>query len=190
MNDLVSVDRVRPFHGAGPGDVMHASGLLGASPAPERLLAEVAGLARPGGWVVLQEVDAASWELPAGHPRRDRSLRILRAAAARSHPDCARFLPHWLRRAGLGEVQTWSVACMRGVDQSHARAAVIGPDAARRLLRGGLGTPAELETLRADLASAGLRFTVVQAWGRRPGRAEQGPATRSGRLSEQSAACL
>ena len=91
---------------AGRFDLVHASGLLGESPAPERLLAEVAGLARPGGWVVLQEVDAASWELPAGHPRRDRSLRILRAAAVWSHPDCARFLPHWLRRAGLGEVQT------------------------------------------------------------------------------------
>ena len=174
---------------AGRFDLVHASGLLGESSAPEKLLAEVAALARPGGWVVLQEVDAASWELPADHPRRERSLAILRAAAAWSRPDCVRFLPHWLRRAGLGEVQTRSVACTQGVDQGHARAPVIGPDVARRLLRGGLGTSTELETLRADLVSAGLRFTAVHAWGRRP-VADQGLATRSGRLSEQSAACL
>jgi len=75
--------------------------------ARETLLAEMLSLLRPGGTVVLEEVDNVSWLCQPAHPSWDAILRAFHAVfqADGGDPFVGRRLPELLRAAGVQDIQ-------------------------------------------------------------------------------------
>jgi SAM-dependent methyltransferase len=84
-------------------DLVHQRLVLVNVETPERIVAEIAALARPGGWVALEEIDAISHVCDPPHPSFD---RLLQAEIGVWTGDLAigRKLPRLLRAAGLTEI--------------------------------------------------------------------------------------
>jgi trans-aconitate methyltransferase len=158
-------------------DLVHARTLLINIPDPGEAVAEMARLARPGGWVAVQEPDMTVVTHPAG-PAHWRLLELLVASHAKlgADPFVGRRLPDLLRGAGLVDVgvEVWASVYPPG----HTRRTLV-PDLARsirpRVVELGLASEAEL----ADLDRRAREFlddpdTLVVphlfflAWGRGP----------------------
>ena len=87
---------------AGSFDLVHARTLLVTIPEPAEVLAEMARLARPGGWVASQEPDVEHALCHPPLPAWDRLWEIFRAAFTRAGADLhiGRRLVHMYRRCG------------------------------------------------------------------------------------------
>jgi SAM-dependent methyltransferase len=163
----------------GTFDLAHARLLLVNVPRPERVLAEMAALVRPGGVVATQEVDWISWTCEPPHPAWDRLLRANEAVWNGRGMDVrvGRRLPGLLRAAGLADVeftvharvwrpgdlyQTLLLAFTRlNRDEIVARGLLAEAELARAL--------AELEAHLAAPGTLVLFALFCQAWGRKPG---------------------
>ena len=156
-------------------DAVHARFLAAPAGRLDGLVAEMHRLVRPGGSLLLQEPDSASWDLPAVAcwPRL-RALIRSGFALRGGDFDAGRALAGALERAGAVEVQTRSV--VRRIAADHPYSAL--PLAFARQLRPlwvaeGLATPAEIDALVCEVAEGlamggtARTFTLVQAWGRR-----------------------
>lgn len=156
-------------------DAAHARFLAAPAGRLDELVAEMHRLVRPGGCLLLQEPDSASWDLPAVPcwPRL-RSLIRKGFALRGGNFDAGRAIIAALERAGAVAVQ--SRAVVRTIEAGHPHAAL--PLAFARQLRPlwlseGLATPAEVDLLvrgvGEGLAAGGMvcTFTLVQAWGLR-----------------------
>lgn len=155
-------------------DAAHARFLAAPAGRLDDLVAEMHRLVRPGGCLLLQEPDAATWDVAAPAWPRLRSLIRSGFALRGGNFDAGRALVAALERAGAVDVQ--SRAVVRTIGAGHPYAAL--PLAFARQLRPlwvseGLATPAEIDLLVNDVRerlAAGSRactFTLVQAWGRR-----------------------
>lgn len=160
-------------------DFAHARLLLVNVPDPERVVAELTALVRPGGIVALQEVDWISWTCQPPHPAWDRLRDALRDCRARRGLDVhmGRRLPALLRDAGLGEVgfRTVCPAYIDSAGDNHTllvtfaklHGAALAADeliAANELT----GLVAELEAHLADPATITIYSLFCQAWARKP----------------------
>jgi SAM-dependent methyltransferase len=160
-------------------DFAHARLLLVNVPDPERVVAELAALVRPGGIVALQEVDWVSWICQPPHPAWDRLRDALRDFRARRGLDVhmGRRLPGLLRGAGLGEVGFRAVcpAYIDGVGDNHALLVTFAKLHGAALVADGLvaadelaSLVAELEAHLADPATITIYCLLCQAWARKP----------------------
>jgi SAM-dependent methyltransferase len=158
-------------------DVVHARTLLVNVPDPAAVVAEMARLARPGGFVLLQEPDLAGRICYPPIPEWDRLLEVFVEAFERDGADLhvGRRLPTLLREAGLVDVGVEARADIYPV--GHTRR-TIRADLARSLrpviLEQGLVDEAELDRLdgavRSHLANPDVLVVphlYFLAWGRR-----------------------
>jgi SAM-dependent methyltransferase len=156
-------------------DLVHERLLCVNVPRPGEVVAEMARLARPGGWVALQDVDWISWTCVPAHP----DWSLLAATAARvwsGDVRIGRALPGLLRDAGLVDVEVDAhIRVFRPGEPYHRlllRFVAIHRD---RILACGALSAVELDEAvhrlgehldRPDTYT--LYATLVQAWGRRP----------------------
>ena len=143
----------------GEFDLVHARTLLITVPAPGEVVAEMARLARPGGWVACQEPDVehALCYPPLPEWERIRELLALSFVRSGADPRIGRRVPELLRQAGLEPVEvTVHANCYPA---GHSRRTLL-PDLVRSLrpvlTDRGLASEAELaeldEAVRAHLA--------------------------------------
>jgi ubiquinone/menaquinone biosynthesis C-methylase UbiE len=88
-------------------DLAHSRLLLVNVPDPMGVVAEMARITRPGGWVALEEVDWVSWVCEPMHPAWNRLLSINAEIWGKRGMDVfvGRRLPRLLTHAGLTDVQ-------------------------------------------------------------------------------------
>jgi SAM-dependent methyltransferase len=161
-------------------DFAHARLLLVNVPHPERVVAELSALVRPGGIVALEEVDWISWTCHPAHPAWDQLRGALREFRARRGLDVhmGRRLPELLRGAELEEVR-FRAACPTYVhgDDHHTLLLTFARIHGPALVAEGFVTADELAELTralkahlADPATITLFSLFCQAWARRPVR--------------------
>ena len=87
-------------------DLVHARTLLINVPDPVVVVAEMARLTRPGGWIAALEPDGGAVLCYPAHPGWDRLVEIFRAAnqSDGANPYIGRRLPELFRQAGLSDV--------------------------------------------------------------------------------------
>jgi SAM-dependent methyltransferase len=162
----------------GAFDLAHARLLLVNVPQPERVVAEMAALVRPGGVVATQEVDWISWTCEPPHPAWDRLLRANEAVWNGRGMDVriGRRLPSLLRAAGLVDVEfTVHARAWRPGDLHQTLLLAFTRLNRSEIVTRGLLAEAELARamaeLEAHLAAPGtlvLFALFCQAWGRKP----------------------
>src|SRR5205085_2384467 len=88
-------------------DFVHERLVMINIPAPEKVLAEMIALARPGGVVAVEEVDDASWLCEPAHPSWHTLVKAYHNAfrANGGNVFFGRRVPELLRSAGLIDVQ-------------------------------------------------------------------------------------
>jgi SAM-dependent methyltransferase len=178
--EIITADARRTGLPSGSFDLVHARTLLVNVPEPARVVAEMARLTRPGGWVMSMEPDSEYAMCYPPHPAFTRLCEIFPLVFGRNGADhtIGRRVPELLRQVGLEDV---------GVE---ARVQMYPPGNTRRtnrlelvrsmrpqILEMGLIGEAELDELDAaarahlddphTVAVFGLLFL---AWGRKPVR--------------------
>jgi SAM-dependent methyltransferase len=160
-------------------DLAHARFVLMHSPEPERVLAEMSALVRPGGTVALEDADWVSWVCQPPHPAWDRLRDALAELAGRLGLDLfiGRRLPGLLRAAGFENVK-FRAACptyASGGNDLHTLLVTLARQFRAALLDQGLLAAGELDDLIAQLdqhLAAPETITIysllVQAWARKP----------------------
>ena len=131
-------------------DLIHARLLLANIPAPEQVVAEMARLVRPGGWVALLEPDIALSVCYPPHSGLEHLTELLTRAYRQdgADPHIGRRLPRLLARAGLDEIaiQAHAEVC----PPKHAQRVVIldlAKNMRAKILELGLIGEPELEQL-------------------------------------------
>lgn len=162
----------------GSFDLCHARLVLVHTPDPMPVITEMARLARPGGWVALEEIDWISWTCEPPHPGFGVLVEALERVWQRAGLDVhiGRRLEGMLRAAGLTEVQARAHQKLAHPGDLNQTNLLHFVEICReRLLTAGEFTAVQLDALVAELGEHLARpDTVVldklffQAWGRRP----------------------
>lgn len=156
-------------------DLVHARFVVGPLGRGEEQIASYRRLVRPGGTIVLEELDPGSWHfLPPVPAVEERLIPLMRQAfeAVGGVPEAGAILPDLFRDAGVkpsvrAEVQALPpghpylrlpLQFATGLDGMLRK--MIDGDELDQLLD-------EVETELADPDRWGLTFTLVQAWGQR-----------------------
>jgi SAM-dependent methyltransferase len=162
----------------GSFDLVHERLMLVNVPEPERILAEMVALARPGGVVAAWEADFVSWLCYPTHPAWIRLFEAMQAVARRDRADLfiGRRLASLMRAAGLVEVQQ-----AVGVDEwpvGHPRRMQIiqfTENVRDRVVGHGIFSDGELGDLLAavrrhldDPETFVLSTAAFRAWGHKP----------------------
>jgi SAM-dependent methyltransferase len=160
----------------GSFDLVHARLLLINLPPPliTKVVAEMLALARPGGLVVLEDVDAGSWSCDPPLPAWNKLIDTFMSIAGDGK--VGRRLPNLLREAGATDIK--SEAHAKFCPPGHLWRSIVlhFSDLTRaRALQLGLATAEELDAARAEVVghledprTSVLAPVVVQAWGRSP----------------------
>jgi SAM-dependent methyltransferase len=154
---------------------VHERLVLNNVPRPEDVVAEMARLAAPGGYVAVQDVDWFSWTCSPAHPDW-RRLTAAAAAAWSGNVHIGRRLPSLLRAAGLVDVELDVHTRVFRPGEPYHRLLVRFVEIHRdRILAAGALTAGELDEsvrrLDAHLAHPDtftLYATLFQVWGRKP----------------------
>jgi ubiquinone/menaquinone biosynthesis C-methylase UbiE len=165
-------------------DLVHARTLLINLPEPAEVAAEMARLARPGGWVASMEPDTEHALCYPPHPAFDRLSEIFTVAFRRNGADpwIGRRVPELFRQAGLEDVKVEARVQLYPPGNSRRTVRLDLVRAMRpQVLEMGLASAAELDELDAiarahltdppTVAMSGLLFLT---WGRKPGHAPAG----------------
>ena len=173
---LAATDLLEPSLRPASFDLVHVRFALHLRE-PERAIAQMTSLARPGGWVAVQEPDLSTWGYEPRCPSWARLRMALTAAIARSgDPSVGRRVPEFLARAGVEGVETRPVTLTVPASHPHARLPLAWIAAQHdAILDDGLATERELRAAIADLErhlghpdTVMTTPTTIQAWGRRP----------------------
>jgi SAM-dependent methyltransferase len=159
-------------------DLVHVRFLFAPVGRDDELLAEMLGLARPGGFLAVQEPDTSSWSCQPPSPAWERLTGVIRQAFRNGGGDldAGRRTFGLLRGAGVEDLRLRAaVVGLRDRNPYLRLPAMFATSLRSRILEGGLMTSAELEEtiaavegLAADPATTGLSFVVTQVWGRKP----------------------
>lgn len=160
-------------------DLVHERLVLVNVPRPEEVVAEMVRLTRPGGWVVLQDADVATWTCEPPLPAWDRLRGAVVAAWEANGLDrhVGRRLGTLLRRAGVVDVELEAdVRVLRHGHPLQRQLLAFAQLFRDRVLAAGALSAAELDDLLdatgahlADPATDVVHLTQFRAWGRRPG---------------------
>jgi SAM-dependent methyltransferase len=147
-------------------------------PEPERIVAEMVALVKPGGIVAFQEAD---WGLRISEPplpALDRLLNVFEIYASSNGMDLfvGRKVSRWLKAAGLQDIQVRPIARAYPPDNPQRIFLLQFVENLRpRIINGGLILEAELDesaaALKKHLADPATFFLfplMVQTWGRKP----------------------
>jgi SAM-dependent methyltransferase len=139
-------------------------------------VANTCALAKPGGWIILEEPEAGSWRENPLAPAAAHLRTLIVEAFARAGGDfnAGRRLAEYLRAAGIEP--SLRCACL-ALEPGHPylRLPLQFATALRPRLRGLLAEDEldrVLEAAQSEVAEPscwGMTFTLVQAWGRTPG---------------------
>jgi SAM-dependent methyltransferase len=174
--ELIEDDLFASALAGGSFDLVHARFQLAPIGRAAEQLTSYRRLVRPGGWLVLEDPDAASWHFNLPAPAAERLIGLILDAFRAGGGDfnAGRSLRGHL--VGLGIEPTLD-AHVLALPPGHAYLRlplqfaasltpriepIIGPDALAALR-------AEVEDELADAARWGTTFTLVQAYGRVPG---------------------
>jgi SAM-dependent methyltransferase len=159
---------------SGSLDAVHARFMAAPCGRPEALLAEMARLLRPGGWMMLQEPVAESWAVPAAGEAWQRLKQLIRAGfeARGGHFDAGALLASQMGRACDGPVRLREVCHVLPGRHPYARLPLAFAGSLRPVWRAsGLVEDDELDEVLAAVERAlatpspVTTFTLVQAWG-------------------------
>jgi SAM-dependent methyltransferase len=165
---------------AGSFDLATARLVLVNVPQPEQIVAEMARLVRPGGFVALHEADSTAQRCDPPHQAQTRLLEILHVYAERNGIDRAIGVrvPRLLREAGLIDVTVNPL--IHAYPATHSRrllALEFVENARTGILDDGLIEEAELDELTTALRhhlrdpdTLVVSSLFIQAWGRKPER--------------------
>lgn len=166
-------------------DLVHARTLLVNVPRPAEVVAEMARLARPGGWVVAMEPDTEYALCYPPHPAFSRISEIFALAARRNGADplIGRRVPELLRQAGLDQVGVGVIPQLFPAGHSRRTVRLDLVRAMRpHIVAMGLASEAELSELDAaarahveDPRTVVMYGHLFQAWGRKPARGDALP---------------
>jgi SAM-dependent methyltransferase len=159
-------------------DLVHARAVLTHVPGRDQALAKMVAALRPGGWLVLEDVDPGLQPLScpdehtSEHRRANRLRQGFRTLLTRRGADVAygRTLPRRLSEAGLTEVEAEAYFPLSSPDCAALETATI------RLIRddlvaAGLATAEEVDGHLRYIATDPGQFAtsaMVTAWGRKP----------------------
>ena len=159
-------------------DLVHARTVLVTVPEPAEVLAEMARLARPGGWIASLEADAEYSVCYPAHPAWTRMSDIFHAAFSRNGADLliGRRLTELYRAAGLDDI---GVEARAGVYRASDSRRTVRPDLVRSMrsmiLDMGLADERELDEIdRAvrehldDPRTLVMPHLTFLVWGRKP----------------------
>ncbi len=174
LRHQVGVDEPPP----GPFDLVHARLLLVHLPRRAEVLADLVGVLRPGGWLVVEDADPALQPLvcPDEHgPAQRLANRVqtgFRSLLAARGAELAfgRTLPRLLRSAGLDDVRAEAFFPVSSPACQALQLATV-QQVRDGLLAAGLVTEAELDQHLRDVASGVLDLAtapLISAWGRKP----------------------
>lgn len=162
----------------GSFDLVHMRFVASTAGDPERLIAEARRLARPGGFVALEEPDGSTLKCTPPHPAWDKLQVVLMGAFTGVGADLelAHKLFAKMRAAGLSDVQYRPfIVGVRSTDPMVDYLPATVESLRGTVLKLGLVTEPELDRAlaecRAHLAQPDTVFTmytVAQVWGRKP----------------------
>lgn len=159
-------------------DLVHARYVMTTIGRHREVLEAALRLVRPGGWLAVEEADAAGLACYPEHPAWDRLRTILLTAFARAGGDvfAGRQAYRLLREAGLEQVGFRP--CQAGARSADPLADFLPATVLSTkpvILREGLATEAEIDDLvarcrrhLADPTTVHTSVIVIQAWGRKP----------------------
>jgi SAM-dependent methyltransferase len=163
---------------AGTFDVATARLVLVNVPEPERLVAEMVRLVRPGGVVALHEADSTTQRCDPPHPAQTRLLQVLGAYAEKNGIDrsIGTRVPRMLRDAGVIDVRVNPLVHV--YPPGHGRRMMVlefVENARQRLIEQNVVGEGELNELLAALGrhladpeTLVVSSLFIQAWGRTP----------------------
>lgn len=160
-------------------DLVHERLVLINVPARDAFLAEMLSLLRPGGTLVLADVDNVSWLCQPPHPSWDVLLNAFHTVFRGSGGDgfIGRRLPALLRGAGVQHVQVnVTVATPKPDDYRRTHLISLIDSVRDKVIAGGLVGESELDEHREallrhlnDPTTVVIDKLFVQSWGRKPG---------------------
>jgi SAM-dependent methyltransferase len=158
----------------GPFDLIYARFLLSHLGEPENVLARMRQLARPGGRIVLEDIDMSGSYCHPHHRAHARSAELYTAAVRRNggDADLGRRLPAIALAAGLGDVH-WNVFQPVHASGPHKHLTAVTLEKIRpAVLRHGLATDQEIDSILTgmysfvqDPATLVALPRIVQVWG-------------------------
>jgi ubiquinone/menaquinone biosynthesis C-methylase UbiE len=176
--EIVCADARRTGLRSGSFDLAHARTLLITLPDPAEVVAEMARLVRPGGWVAGLEPDTQAAICFPPHPAFDRLCELFTVAFSRNgaDPHIGRRLAELYRQAGLEDIGVEARAALYPVGHSRRTIRADLVLALRpQVLELGLADERELDELDAAVRSHLEDQDVVVlpslnflAWGRKP----------------------
>jgi SAM-dependent methyltransferase len=161
-------------------DLVHCRAVLQHLPEPLRGLRRLADAVRPGGWLLVEEIDLmAAGATDPGHPRTaefDRRTRALRSgmqATGPIDPTFGRRLPALVEGRGVRQLGHDGVTLIGRGGGPLARFARMTDKLLRgRLVAAGVLTESDFDELERAYDDPSFWFvgcTLFGAWGRRPG---------------------
>ena len=156
-------------------DLVHARYLIAPLGRGREQVASHRRLVKPGGSLVLEEWDLASWHFNPAAPAAERLIRLLAEIFAGLGGEAGRGLPELLREIGIGEpgIDAHVIALKPG--HPYLRLPLQFSVALESRLLGTLSED-ELASLRREADSElaepgrwGTTFTLIQSWGRLEG---------------------
>jgi SAM-dependent methyltransferase len=175
---IVEADALRTGLETASFDIAHERLVLINVSEREVFLAEMASLLKPGGVMVLEDVDNVSWLCQPAHPSWSVFFDTFHSVFHRGGGDgfIGRRLPELMRRAGMQDIQTKiNVETLQVGDYRRTHLVSLIDSIREKVLSAGLLTADSLEQHRkalldhlSDPTTTVIEKLLIQCWGRKP----------------------
>ena len=158
-----------------PFDLLHARALVEHLPNPDKVIERLAGWVRPGGWLVIEDLDWSTPFLITRDPVLEKVLAVGMDFLRQSftyNDVCGRALPKLFSDQGLVDIGCEARSRLMSGGSAEAQFWVQGFDRTRAaLIATGQLTDQEIAAARAvfaDRSYLSMTPTLVSVWGRTP----------------------
>lgn len=158
-------------------DFVFSRFLLTHLPSPERAIAEMVRVLRPGGTLAVEDIDFAGHFCHPACPAFESYVRLYQAAVSQqgADPNIGPKLPGMLLDAGLEDVEVEVVQPTFRTGQAKTYTALTMEHIRHSVVEANLASDAEVDAVVADLRKFGAdprtimsMSRVVQTWGKKP----------------------